>query len=55
MQVINKQSMIGIEKSFIWAKLRTIAWETQIQEALELYSVDYKMGEAYTGKNRKVI
>ena len=44
-----------MEKSFIWAKLRTIAWEMQIQEALELCSMNYKTGEANIGKNYKVI
>ena len=28
MKIINKQSIIGIEKNFIWAEWRTIAWET---------------------------
>ena len=36
MQIINVQSIIGIEKSFIQAKMSTIAWETQIQKALEV-------------------
>ena len=30
MQVVNKQSIIRIEKSFIQAKLRTVAWETTL-------------------------
>lgn len=38
-KIINKQSVIGIEKSFIQAKLRTITRKTQIQEALELCSI----------------
>ena len=45
MQILNKQPVIKIEKSFIQAKLRTIAQETQIQEALELCSTDYEMGK----------
>ena len=53
MEIINKQAIIGIEKNFIWAKLRAIAQETQIQEALELCS-DYKLEEVYKGKNHKV-
>ena len=54
MEIINKQSIIGIEKSFILAKLRTLAQETQIQEALESCSPDYRIGEAYKGKNHRV-
>ena len=48
---INKQSIIGIEKNFIQAKLRTTAQETQIQEALELCSSGLKYGRSlYVGK-----
>ena len=36
MKIIHKQSIIRIEESF-WAKLRGIAWEIKIQEALDLY------------------
>ena len=45
-----------MEERFIQAKLRPIAWETQIQEALELCShqTATKKGEAYKGKNHKV-
>ena len=32
--------VVGSEKDFIHSKLRTIAWETQIQEALEFYFVE---------------
>ena len=32
MKIINKQSIIGREKSFIWAKLRTIAWMTAFRQ-----------------------
>ena len=34
--------------------VRTEAQETQIQEALELCSPDFKMGEAYKGKTKKL-
>ena len=34
MEIINKQSIIGIEKSFIWAKLRTVARKTASQISL---------------------
>ena len=45
-----------MEEHFIQAKLRTIAWETQIQEALELCShlTTPKKREADIGKNHKV-
>ena len=33
-EIINKKSVIGIEKSFIWAKLRTIAQKTTSQITL---------------------
>ena len=46
--------MIETEKSFTWAKLRIIAQETQILEAVELCSPDAEAGEAYNGKNRQV-
>lgn len=36
MQIINKESIIGLEKNFTQVKLSTIVWGTQIQEALEL-------------------
>lgn len=46
-----------MEEHFIQAKQRTIAWETQMQEALELCShlTTTKKGEAYIGKDHKVI
>ena len=34
MKIVHKQSIIKIEKSFIWAKLRTIAWKTASQITL---------------------
>ena len=33
-KIINKQSIMGTAKSFIWVKLRTIAWETAFQVTL---------------------
>ena len=44
-EIIKKQSIIGTEKSFIQAKLRTIVWEIQIQETLELCSARLQNGE----------
>ena len=54
MKIINKQSIIGIEKSFICAKLRTIAWRHRFEKHLNCVLPDYKMGEAYKGKTHKV-
>ena len=39
-----------MEKSFLWGKLRNLAQEAQIQEALECVPLNYKIGEAYKGK-----
>ena len=44
MEIINKQSIIGIEKSFLPAKLRTIVQEKQLPEAPELCSSRLKNG-----------
>ena len=38
MAIIKMQFIIGVEKRFTRGKLETLTWETQIQEALELYS-----------------
>ena len=44
MLILNKQPIIKIGKSFIQAKLRAVAQETQMQEAAELCSTDCRMG-----------
>ena len=36
MKIINKQSIIGIEKHFIEAQLRTMAWKTLLDNSEEL-------------------
>lgn len=35
---------MGLEKSFVWATLRPIAWGRQIEEALELYPTGLQNG-----------
>ena len=58
-KIINKQSIIGIEKSFIWAKLRTIARKTASQINLRNGSGEpwflaqfYVLSEQRTSKNQ---
>lgn len=50
-ELINKQSIIRIEKNFIRAPLRTIAQETWMQEALELCSAGLRNGGGVHRKN----
>ena len=45
--------MIGIEKSFIWAKLRVIAQETDSRKHLNCVLQDWKMGEIYRRQKKK--
>lgn len=45
--------MIGIEKSFIWAKLRVIAQETDSRKHLNCVLPDWKMGEIYRRQKKK--
>ena len=47
MEMINNQSVIRTEESSSWDNLRTIAQETQIQEALELHSAGLQNQERF--------
>ena len=49
-----KQSNIGRKEGIFRSKLRHIAWETQIQEALESCSPVLQTRAAYIGKTHKV-
>ena len=44
MKIINKQSIIGIEKNFIWAKLKTMPRKHRFKKQLNCVLLNYKMG-----------
>ena len=54
MEIITKYSIIGIEKCFIWTRVKSIGWEAQMWEAFELHFTGLQNGKAYKGKNCKI-
>ena len=54
-EIIKKQFIIGVEKRLIGGKPETLTWGTQIQEALELCSMNYKMGWQIQAKTARSI
>ena len=54
MEIINKQFLIRIEKSFIGGKLETLTWEAQIQEAVELCSTKLQWGRLIKVQTEKL-